>query len=964
MSGLLTKKWFNFNLFSINYKLQFSGFGRSLICALSFLFLIINIEAKEIPPVIKYLTSDYKAGNQNWMISQDANNFVYFANNDGLLEFNGAEWNLYTSPNETIIRSVKVIGNKIFTGAYMEFGYWLRQSTGQLKYISISGKLKNKLLPDEHFWEIIAYDEWVLFQSLNRIYLYNTISGVVKIIEPKNGIWKVFFVNNSIYYQSINSGLYMLKNGNSVLINDENTIKENLICHIYQKDPGLFIQTEKEGLFILHNGKLEKYRSKNSSILSQNDIIRCITLSDGGIVLGTISNGIYILSDEFNLKYHISQGKGLSNNTVLSLFEDKDNNLWVGLDNGINCLNLNSPFECYIDKSGRLGTVYASKLLNGILYLGTNQGLFYKKHDSHEDFQLIKGTKGQVWTLFEHEGVLFCGHNKGTFVIRENNAKNIYSNSGTWKFNIAPAAKDLIFQGNFNGITVLKKDAGNWNYSHKVANYDISSRYFEIEPDLTVYVHHEYKGILRFKIDKEYKKASQLYLYKTPPKGKNAGLIKFNDNIIYASKLGFYILNKKSKEFIKDELMNQNFDEKKYISGKMEADNNSRNNRLWYFSKNGLNYFYFNNIDTLLKKGFLFLNSSLIKSISGFENIQFLNDNKYLVGTTDGFFELDLSRLKYAKKNVLINEFAILKSENDLIALDLHKEIVLDHKSNNIDIHFSIPDYNKYIPNEFQYILEGYSPGWSDWNTGSEAFFRKLPPGEYIFKLKGRNGDDSTISTTTIKFKITKPFYTTKIAIIFYLISLLFFVYLINKYYSNYYNKQRNKLIAEHNLKMEIQHLENEQELMKVKNLELIQNVDEKNKELAVSNLDLIRKNELLKLIKADIKKNKDTPNLSKFRSLLSEFNENISSRDSWDSFKKSFDSIDNDFLKRLHTVHPALSPSDLKLCAYLRLNLSSKEIAPILNISVRSVEIKRYRLRKKLSLTHDEGLVNYIIHF
>lgn len=70
-------------------------------------------------------------------------------------------------------------------------------------------------------------------------------------------------------------------------------------------------------------------------------------------------------------------------------------------------------------------------------------------------------------------------------------------------------------------------------------------------------------------------------------------------------------------------------------------------------------------------------------------------------------------------------------------------------------------------------------------------------------------------------------------------------------------------------------------------------------------------------------------------------------------SFKKSFDSIDNDFLKRLHTVHPALSPSDLKLCAYLRLNLSSKEIAPILNISVRSVEIKRYRLRKKLSLTH-----------
>lgn len=133
--------------------------------------------------------------------------------------------------------------------------------------------------------------------------------------------------------------------------------------------------------------------------------------------------------------------------------------------------------------------------------------------------------------------------------------------------------------------------------------------------------------------------------------------------------------------------------------------------------------------------------------------------------------------------------------------MDLLKEIVLDHKSNNIDIHFSIPGFNKYIPNEFQYFLEGFSTGWSEWNTESVAFFRKLPPGEYTFKLKGRNGDNSTISTTEIKFKIKKPFYATKIAIIFYFISLLFFVYLINKYYSNYYNKQRNKLIAEHNLK-------------------------------------------------------------------------------------------------------------------------------------------------------------------
>lgn len=78
--------------------------------------------------------------------------------------------------------------------------------------------------------------------------------------------------------------------------------------------------------------------------------------------------------------------------------------------------------------------------------------------------------------------------------------------------------------------------------------------------------------------------------------------------------------------------------------------------------------------------------------------------------------------------------------------------------------------------------------------------------------------------------------------------------------------------------------------------------------------------------------------------------------------FKEAFDNADKDFLKKIKAAHPSLTPSDLKLCAYLRLNLTSKEIAPMLNISIRSVEIKRYRLRKKLNLLHDDGLVNYIL--
>ncbi|MEI7509451.1 MAG: LuxR family transcriptional regulator, partial [Flavobacterium sp.] len=143
---------------------------------LFFSFLGILGFTQDLPPIVKYSATLYGAGNQNWMISQDSNHYMFFANNDGLLEFNGSNWSLYKSPNETIMRSVRCINNVVYTGCYMEFGFWKKATDGQLKYTSLSSKIKSKLLDDEQFWNILNFDQWVIFQSLNRIYIYDTSS--------------------------------------------------------------------------------------------------------------------------------------------------------------------------------------------------------------------------------------------------------------------------------------------------------------------------------------------------------------------------------------------------------------------------------------------------------------------------------------------------------------------------------------------------------------------------------------------------------------------------------------------------------------------------------------------------------------------------------------------------------------------------------------------------------------------
>lgn len=914
--------------------------------------------SQEFPPIIKYSSSVYVAGNQSWMISQDDQNYLYFANNDGLLEYNGTNWQLYPTPNETIMRSVKVIGNKIYTGCYMNFGYWTRQKNGKLKYTSLSDTIKTKILDDEQFWNILKYDQWILFQSLNRIYIYDTKTGKFKIIAPKNGVVKSFANKNAIYFQTLNEGLFEIESGVAKLVSDHPILKKFTMVNIFTTEEGLLIQTQLDGIYKLSGNNLTRLTTDVDAELKSSFVYSSQLLEDGSFALGTVSNGIFILSDTGKLKYHISQSKGLSNNTALSLFEDKDRNLWAGLDNGINCININSPVHSFTDDTGVLGTVYASASYNGMLYVGTNQGLFCKNIQSNAEFKFINGTKGQVWSLFVYDNTLFCGHDSGTFIITNDSARSIFSGSGTWKFESVPNNKNKLLQGNYYGISVLEKVNNQWIFKNKIKGFDYSSRYFEITNSFDVYVSHEYKGIFRLKVDQTLSRTSGFYTYKSPKKGKNASLVKFNNAIYYAYKDGIFKLNQNTKQFEKDNLLSSIFEKDEYTSGKLIVDNS---NKIWLFSKNYIHYFSASKLSNQLKQNVIPIPSSLTNSMLGFENITQISKSTYLIGTTDGYYTLNIEDLSFKNYTVFITDITINKQNENLKNVAIQDEGEFKSNENNITLNYTVPEYNKYINSEYQYLLEGFQNDWSEWSTKATVNFKNLAPGKYTFKVRAKYANTILQNTATYTFVVLKPWYLTNLAWFIYFLLMMVLAYFVNKAYRNYYHKQKEKLIEENNLLLEIKELENEQQLMKLRNEQLSQDVDNKNRELAVSTMSLNSKNELLAFIKEDLKKTSQNDSTN-IKSVISTINKNITEEDSWNVFKEAFDNADKDFLKRIKQLHPLLTPNDLRLCAYLRLNLSSKEIAPLFNISVRSVEIKRYRLRKKMDLQHENGLVEYIL--
>ncbi len=931
------------------------GFNKVISFFLGVIFCVIA-KAQELPPIQNYSPKDYNAENQNWGISQSLDKLIYVANNKGLLEFNGASWKLYPSPNGSIMRSVHVVNDRVYTGCFKEFGYWQKDNLGILNYTSLSKQVDIKLVEDEEFWNIINIDDWVVFQSLKRIYIYNVSNKSVNVIESKDTITKMFKVDQSIYFQRINQGIFKIEYGESFLTFDDDVVKNNEVINIFKSGKELLILTRDNGFYVTENNSLVKYDKISNELLEKVSVYDGIRLKDKRFALGTISHGLIFLNEKGELLSNMDQNKGLSNNTVLSLFEDRDSNIWLGLDNGINYININSPFRIYNDNKGILGSVYASAISNGNLYLGTNQGLFYKNLESNKGFSFIEGTEGQVWYLKEIDQTLFCGHNSGTYIINGNQGKKISNIQGTWsidKFNDKP---NFLIQANYDGIYILEKINNTWQVKNKIKGFNNSSRYFETLGN-EIFVNHEYNGVYKVKVDSTFSNAKSVFI-DSLIKGANSGIIKYNGDLLYAYKNGILKYNYTNKKFVKDSVLSNVYSEDEYISGKLILDEESNN--LWIFTKSNINYISPGGLTNIAKIKSIPLTKELRNGTLGYENIIRLNDeSKYLIGTTSGYITIDINELKTKKFQVHIG--SIKKGRNEKSKSLLDKKINGDFRTNenNLEFSFYAPEFNKCINTQYQYQLKGIYNDWSDWSEHSYVFFENLPFGDYTFSVRAKIGNVISSNVVSYSFNIAKPWYISNLLLAVYALAIILFSVFMHNMYKRYYNKEQKKLIEKNKRELEFTKVQNEKEIIRIKNEQLKQEFKSKSKELAASTIDIAKKNELLTQIKNHLTKVSDQ---SSVKPVINIIDKNLDHNDNWEFFKEAFNNVDRKFLKKLKKTHPDLSPNDLKLCVYLRLNLSSKEIAPLFSISARSVEIKRYRLRKKLNLQHEENLVNYIL--
>ena len=936
-----------------------------------------NIQSIGVPYVQNYTKSTYLAGNQNWSVTIDENRIMYFGNSQGLLSLSGNAWQLHKIPNNLIVRSVAAdLKGKIYTGGFGEMGYWSYNAKAVLKYNSLNHLIpKNHPLNDE-IWKIYIDGDRVIFQSFAKIYILQ--SGKIKVVAEGPYLFLIK-ANNRYFVQILGKGLFELKDDKLEKIRGSELISNAAVLSILPFDQNNFIVgTSNNGLFYFDKNGLIPWNVSANQFLKTYQLNNGVALFDKYFAFGTILNGIVIVDKAGNIVQRISKSSGLQNNTVLSLFTDDAQNLWAGLDNGIDRIELNSPLSFFFDKTGSFGTVYSSIIHKNKIYLGTNQGLYFSDWDALNkrqffDFKLIPGSQGQVWDLSVIDGELFCGHNSGTFKVTGSIIDKISQINGGYTIKKLNLQADKLIQGTYNGLVIYNKTTDNgYNFSHTIAGFSAPSRYVEQDARGNIWVSHAYKGLYKLNLTddlksvkgpiKSYDQGSGL------PSDYGINIFNLDGRIIFSSNSGFYIYDDISDKFKKYDELNRGLGSFKFANKVIKADDKN----YWFINHGKVSLVDF------ATPGKLKVNANLFSILNGrmvqdYENISKINEDLYLISVDDGFvlYNKKLSAAYQKIPKVLIGKVDNISGNSFIITESgsLSTNVSIKYSQNSLRINYGLPYYRQ-AKIVYQYYLKGYSKNWSSWLTTSQKDFTNLPYGDYEFQVRAKVNDAEISEISGFKFKISSPFYASVWAYMVYCILFITAIYLVREWYFSKLKKHQIKiqfqLKKERDEHLKEEALINEQKLIKLKTEKLQAELESKSREVTNSAMNMVYKNELLQKIKDELLNLKDTQGKKlaeeQLKRIQKIIDEGMNDERDWNLFETSFNETHESFFKKLKVGHPYLVPNDLKLCAYLRMNMSSKEMASLLNISLRGVEIRRYRLRKKLEVAHDKNLVEFLM--
>jgi DNA-binding CsgD family transcriptional regulator len=889
-----------------------------------------------LPFVENYNKSNYQGDNQIWNVAQGNDDAMYFANNHYLLRYDGVKWEKNMLPNKTIIRSILVDGDKIYSGSYKEFGYWFRKE-GKMYYVSISNR-KNVFDDNENeeIWKIFKFNNKICFQSFNEIFILE--DNKIKKTKLPFLISYCFIIDNQLLIASVEKGIFRMNNSKIEKIKGWDVLKNNVIHAIEKHQNKTYIFTKKNGVYVEENGVLSSWKNPLNETLKSANINVAKFIKNNKLVVGTANKGVYVFDLNANTYKNINRNNVLMNNSILSIGLDKENDLWLGLDNGIAHIEVNSPISIFYDNSGILGSVYSVATTDKGYLMASNHGVF--KYENNQFFS-VPNMQGQAWNISKINNKYLIGHNEGTFIYENGVFSKLNDRNGGWNLTKSNINNSYL-QATYSGVTIYD-DANNLTQKIDVKGLLKPIKYVAQNKINEIWAADNYRGLYRIQLNDSYETIDVENVSQRNKIANDFGvkIFEFRSEILFLIDNSWYTYNSITNQLELNQLFNSNF---KNISDIVAIDDSHfivlKEGLLYPIYASG-NKFIWNSIQEKYYKGKIINDNLKI----------FKNRNNYLLNLDDGFISLQLNYENKQSTKIKIEAFNDAKLVENKTKINYNSEL----KINVISGIFGATKPNLFYKidngNDFIAIKDGL------------IVLNNLSNGSHIVTIYNHDGlNYSKISN--FEFTVAKPWYFSFWMILLYLGligTVLFLYYKWNKMqYTQKLELREEELKHQKKiLEMELK-AENELNVQEYEKHILELELQSKSSEVAGKSLSIAKQSEMIENIQGILDTETD------FNKLKSEIKKaikiNAVNKHEWETFETNLNQIHNEFIINLTKKYPSLTSKDIKLCIYLKMNLSSKEIAPMMNISFRGVELHRYRLRKKLNLVQDENLSKFLL--
>ncbi|MEO6721267.1 MAG: triple tyrosine motif-containing protein [Ferruginibacter sp.] len=937
-----------------------------------------------LPQIINFNNDIFQGGTQTWDMRQDAEGRMYFANNEGLITYDGSYWKTYPQPNESMLRSIALDQNRIYAGGQDELGFYAPDEHGILQYTSLK-----KLIPKQYntftdVWETEAFKGSVFFRTWDRIFEYK--NDAIQTYPAKIGWHIMKRTGNRLIAQDKQEGLFEFINSGWQPLGPMSAAPKFEVTGIVALgNDSLLLSSLHDGLYIYHEGILEKKITKAENSFIKNQVYTFERINDSEFVAGTTSEGCIVINADGEVMQQLGRPEGLQNNNVLSVFLDKDHNLWTGLDNGISFIAYNSAIKYIKPAKPDELSGYSARVYDNNLYVATSDGAYVAPlSNAAKDFSFSKGdfiklsnTGGQTWRFDEVNHQLLMGHHRGSFLIRKKEAIQLTAGSGAWIFlptsSVSPAKN--ILAGTYGGLTMLEYANNNFVSRGGIKGMNESLRFLTIDNNDIVWASHPYRGIYKIILAPDGRSFN--YTLFTEKDGLPSTLrntvFRVKNRVVFATEHGVYEFDAEKKRFKQSPLLYSLFGNTIIQYLNEDADGN-----IWFCSGKKVGVVSFAGEKNIPK--LTYFSELTGKILSGFESIYPYDKENIFIASTAGIIHLNYRKyiIENVKPGILLTHVKLLGKTDSLIfggyfqpangvAGSPAGNAVLHFPNghNSFQFEFSSPAFGLQNNIDYSYQLAGYDRGWSARTSKTEKEYTNLPEGGYTFMVKAydRLGNESQV--VSYSFVINPAWYKTVWAYAFYTLFLLALIYTVYRWQKRKFSRQQLQFEEEQKRLKYIHQLEvekNEKEIIQLQNEKLVNEMVFKNKELAGVSMHLVERSDALIKVKDELQRlHKKTGGNHDVKRAIQMVNEIEKNDSNWEQFAAHFDEINDDFIKKLKTKFPNLTSTDLKVCTYLQLKLTSKEIAQLINISVRGVEISRYRLRKKLQLSTGQTLNDFL---